>query len=416
MALKEKKSEKEIGLGKIFLIVFMVFIMVPILILGAIYYTNENAKMEMNKYLSKFPGKIGEYFKTYPTKEELNYQIESIAKYLVQIDSNRAIDKLILIKNKDETIYNNIIKSMFKFDSTKTKDILENIRKNSIKTNILISTLQQIENEKESEIENQAKFYESLSTITAINKINSSLNTKSLTYYNLSKIFESMKMEKAVNLLRYLDPDIQSKILNNFASSQNKYEIETKLSTLKDKEIKLKNLANIYSIENPTNLIKTIGNTDTYNMEELTVIYRNIGVLKSAQILSYIENDDFVFELINNIKEKEILINGEDFLTSDILKGIKIYKQFNNNIKELTAIYEKMNENKIAELIKRMLRNGSEPIKYTLDNGQVVSFTDEDIALSILKNFSQRKVATILSYLDNNLSSEISKKLAMPNP
>ncbi|WIF94637.1 hypothetical protein [Caminicella sporogenes] len=416
MATVEEKNKQGIGIGKILLIVFIVFFIIPMTILAAIYYTNENFKMEANKYLSKLPGAVGDYFENYPTKEEINNQIHLLANYLIKLDDNRAVDKLNLIKSKDQKAFNDIIKLMYKANSIKTKKILDSMRNNSMKTNLLKNILVQIEKEEDNEIISQAKYIESLSTIIAVNKIKSDIVQNKISYKDLAKIFENMDEEKAAELLRYIDSDVKDEILDDFTSIQARNSISMKINELKDKQLQLKNLSDIYSIESPANLVKILGNTKTYKMEELAEIYRNIGVLKTAQILSNLEDNKFIFELINSIKEKEILLKGKDTVTDDILKAIKVYRQFNNNVKELTAIYEKMDEKQIAELIKRMIRNSGKPVKYVLGNGNTISFTDEDIAINVLKNFNEKKVASILSYLDSNLSSEISKKLAIPVP
>ena len=70
--------------------------------------------MEANKYLVNLPGSMGDYFSSFPTKPELDNQKVAIAKYFTEIDTSRASDKLILIKNEDEALYNEIIQMMVK--------------------------------------------------------------------------------------------------------------------------------------------------------------------------------------------------------------------------------------------------------------------------------------------------------------
>lgn len=415
MANKTNQTEKELGIGKILLIVLTVFIITPILIVGVIYYTNDNFKTEANKYLVSLPGPIGSYFNTFPTKIELDSQKITIAKYLVEIDTNRASDKLVLIKNEDEVLYNEIVKIMLKVKPNKTKSIVDEVRKSLMKKDVLARTIEQIDTEKKTEIVDSAKYFEKLSTITAIREIEDSLESGEMTYLELGNIFENMKNENAVNLLRYLNDDTKNRIINNFTFDEKKQEIKILLNTMNDNELKLKNAAEIYSTENPEKLVSIIGNSDTYKIDDLALIYKNIGVIKGSQILAKVEDENFVHELVNSIKEKEILISDEDLLTEDILKAYKVYRDFDKNIADLTLIYEKMSDSQIAELIKRMIRNSGNPQNYHLSNGEVISISDEDLAFSILKKFSDRKVASILTNLDNNLASEITKELSLPN-
>jgi hypothetical protein len=81
----------------------------------------------------------------------------------------------------------------------------------------------------------------------------------------------------------------------------------------------------------------------------------------------------------------------------------------------MSSIYEKMDNRQISALIKRLIGNAGTPKKYFLDNGEVITITDEDLALAILKNFDDRKLASVLSFLGDNLSSEISRKLTIPS-
>lgn len=415
MAKKTNQTEKGLGIGKILMVIFMVFIITPIIIVGIIYYTNDNFKLEANKVLVVLPGPLGEHFKSYPTKTELDKQKVSIAKYLVEIDNNRAIDKLKLIKNDDEVLYNDIIKLMIKLNSNKTKVIMDEIRNNLVKKDILLRTVEQIDVEKEKEIVDKAKYFENLSPITAINEIEADIEENKIAYSELAKIFENIKKENAANLLKYMDEVKRDKIIDNFGYDEKKREMKVLLSTMNDTESKLKHAAEIYSTENPEKLVSIIGNTGTYKIDDLAVIYREIGVIKGAQILSKLNDDNFVHELVNEVKEREILLNNEDMLTDDLLKAYKVYRDFDKNVNELTSIYEKMDDKQIAELIKRMIRNSTSSKTYTLNNGENISISDEDLALTILRKFNERKLASVLSNLDNNLASDVTKKLSLPN-
>ena len=105
---------------------------------------------------------------------------------------------------------------------------------------------------------------------------------------------------------------------------------------------------------------------------------------------------------------------GKDEITKDILKTLKIYKEFDDNVNELVTIYEKMKTDVVAVNIQTMMKNNSSPKIYTLDNGENIVITDEDLALAILSKFSNKKIGDILTTVDNALSSELTRKLALP--
>ncbi len=414
--MANNNSEKGIGLGKIISIILMVFILMPILILGVIYFTNDGAKVEMNKYLSLLPGSFGEHFKAYPTKSELNENIQKIARYLIEIDNERAIDKLLLIKKEDEGLYSDVIKVMLQLDPRKTQNIVNSIRQSTVKEDIIINTISQIDEERKNKLEEKAQLFENLSTISAINKINYQIDNQEISFMELGNIFESMDSKVASQLLYYLNNNSKSSILKNIESENKTQELERLISEIEDNKTRLNNIAQIYSTEAPDKLVPIIGNAETYKLDELATIYRNIDILKSARILSSISDDSFVFDLINSIKEQEILVNGNDNLTDDLIKALKIYRNFESNVKNLTAIYEKMDDAQIAELVTKLIVDSQSNKKYVLDSGQTIVLTDEDLAISVLNNFSDRKLANILTNLDNNLSSEISKKITYPTP
>ncbi len=415
MANNNNQTEKELGFGKIILIVLTVFIITPILILGVIYYTNDDFKMEANKYLVNLPGTLGDYFSSFPTEAELDNQKVSIARYFVEIDESRASDKLILIKNEDEILYNQIIQMMVKLNSNKTENIIEEVRNNLVKKDVLARTIEQIDAEKEEEVIDSARYFENLSTISAIREIQANLDSGEMTYTELANVFDSMKNENSAHLLRYLDEDIKNQIINNFRYDTKKREIQALLSTMEDNDLKIENSSEIYSTENADELVRIIGNSETYTIDDLAIIYKGIGTVKGAQVLAKVDDEDFIHELISTIKEKEILINQEDLITEDILRAYKVYRDFDDNVEELTSVYERMNDAQAAELIRRMIRNSGSPQNYHLKNGEVISISDEDLAFSILRKFSERKVASVLAFLDTNLASEITKKLSLPN-
>lgn len=415
MSDKVKERKKELSRGKIILIIFIVFVLVPILILGVIYATNDNFKLTANSYLSKAPGPIGRYFDSYPTEDELENQLSVISNYLLSIENSRAKDKLILIKNENERTYNALIRIMLRDNQNKTSKILEEIRRSTIKDNIIISTLEDIDNEKTVEILEKVKYYENLSLLSFVNEINHSLENGNSTFKDLASIFENMKEDSAANLLKNLDENTYNAILNNFTSIIQKERIKQIITTSKDQDLYLKNMAEIYSSETADALVNIIGNTSTYDVSSLSKIYSHLNIDKGARVLAQVDDSEFVYEIINKIKENEILLNNEDSVTEDLTNAIKIYKEFNNNIMELSKVYEKMDETQAAQLISGLIRNSNNNTRYTLSNGNTITITDENLALEILKSFNDRKIGAILSNLNNNLASDISKKLAYPD-
>ena len=176
----------------------------------------------------------------------------------------------------------------------------------------------------------------------------------------------------------------------------------------------LQQIADVYKSEAADTLINTLGNTSVYSLDDLAIIYKELGAKKAGEVLAKSDDETFVFDIISKIKANELLDNGEDLLTPDILKSLKIYKEFDDNVNELINVYSKMDTTKVVSIVRNMMLNASPSQTYDLNNGEMISISDEDLILRILTSFPQDKIATILSSLDQTLSSELTRKLALP--
>ncbi len=136
--------------------------------------------------------------------------------------------------------------------------------------------------------------------------------------------------------------------------------------------------------------------------------------MKTGQILAKAGDDTFVNEVITQMKNNEVLENGEDLITKDILKSLKIFKDFDDNIIELTNVYKTMQPAQIASVISKLLTDGALPQVYVLDGGEVITISDEDLAYKILDQFDDKTKAEIIGNFNNTLASEVSKKLTVP--
>lgn len=406
-------DKKKSGKLKLILIVFIVFVVAPFTAVFGFYKFNDQFRLSANKVLSSVPGPIGSYFDGFPTAEETGEKIKQIAEYLLDIDNNRAVDKLTILKGEDENSYKEIIKIMLRINPNATKNILEEIRDSNIKKDVILSTLDKINEEKSQEIQSEADYLSELSLPTAIEEINYILSSSVNGHRDLAYIIDVMDVEKAATLMEKIDIEDYNKIMG-FLTSNKVSLIRTEIADSKVRKNELQSISDIYVTEDIDKLATIIGDETNYPINELSLIYKNLGPIKSGKVLSKVNNDDFIFRLMSTIKENEIMNNGSDEITQDILKSLKIYKEFDDNVLELSNVYAKMSSDKVAEIIKKMIRNSSSPKEYELSSGEKIVITDEYLALEIMKHFNQKKIADILSYLDNILSSEISRKMTLP--
>lgn len=409
MAEKKKKG----GGGKILLTLLIIFIVVPLLGAGATYFLYPPFKVAANNVLSNLPGPVGSYFSNMPTEQETSDKINSISEYLLKVETDRAVDKLSLIKKDDSAMYDSIVKTMLRINPNATKAIIEALRANSLTNDAASTTLEQIKKDQEEDYTKKAKFLEGLSVNTAVEEVNFIVSNSVNGYREVAKTMDYMDPIIAAKIMEKLPPDIFKKI--NLAMAEEKAAlVRTEMTNRKSNIQSLGNTAQILSSQDVTKLVDTLGNTNTYKMDELAIIFINLGPIKAGKVLSGVEDDKFVNEVISAIKEKRIEDTGKDEITKDILKTLKIYKEFDDNVSELVTVYDKMKTDVVAVNITTLMKNNSSPKTYTLDNGENIVITDEDLALAILSKFSQKKIGDILSAVDDALSSELTRKLALP--
>ncbi|BEP29377.1 hypothetical protein [Helicovermis profundi] len=409
-----EENKKKGGSFKVVLVLLLVFFILPGGVITGVYFLNQSFKTQANDILSNVPGPVGNYFDSFPTPQENTMKIKKISDYMLTIETTRAIDKLLVLKSDDTAVYNSVIKSMLRTNPNRTEIVLEGVRDSTMKKDVIANTIDQINTETSDELKKKADYLTSISVSTAIDEMKNIIKSSINGYKDLAAIVNVMDSEKASTLLKFMNKEDFDKTFEYIPFEKN-VEIKKAIANDKNRRENLKNIADIYSTEDVNKLIDTIGNTKTYTIDELSVLYNELGPIKAGKILSKISDDTFTFNLINSIKENQVLENGKDTVTKDILKSLKIYKSFDDNTKELSDVYNQMTSDKVALLIKNMVRNSARPTEYTLDNGEKIVLTDEDIALSLLKSFSNKKISEILSLLDNNLASDLSRKMTLPN-
>jgi flagellar motility protein MotE (MotC chaperone) len=407
------EEKKKGGGAKTLLILLVILLVIPGLALFGVYKLNDQFRLAANRILAMAPGPVGTYFDSFPTQEESQEQMRQIAEYILDIDVNRAVDKLTILESEDPAAYDNIVKLMLRINPNATKNILEEIRSSNIKKDVVLSTLETINEEKGQEVTDQATYLSDLSLPTAIEEMAYIISGSINGHKELASILDAMDVIQAAKLMEQLDKDDYNQIMGLLPGNKGSL-IRAEIANVKVRANELENISDIYQTEDVAKLVDYIGNENTYSMSELAQIYKNLGVVKAGKVLAKLNNDAFVYKLIGTIKEKEILENNEDKITQDMLKSLKIYKEFDDNVIELSNVYAKMSNDKVAEIIKKMIRNSSAPREYDLLNGDQIVITDEELALAIMDNFTQKKIGEILSYLDDTLSSEISRKITLP--
>lgn len=405
MASKGKKI-----LGAIILI--LIIILLPVIIFGSIYFLNEDFQLEANRILRDAPGFVGDYFEKMPTENEKQTQIMEIAMYMLDIDKIRAVDKLEKIKVEDSGLYDNIIKYMLRDNPNRTKDILDIVRSHEMNKDLVASTIDEIKDEIDEGLKDDANELINLTLPIAKEKMEDIINSSINGHLLLSEILKNLEDENIAKLIDVLEDQDFNLVLNKF-SKDKQQKIRKILSNKRSKKNDLNSIVEIYKTKSAETLATTLVPDGEYSTEELVYIYERLGPKLAGQVLSKVRNDEFNVLLTSKIKENQILKNGEDNLTKDILKSLKLFTEYDDNINELTDIYMTMDSQKVASALEEMMRSSLLPEKYEVGDEEI-RISDEDIAIEILNKFNENKKGEIIQFMSDAMVSQVSKKLSVP--
>lgn len=403
-----EKKKKGGALGC--LIVLILIVVVPSLVLVGMYFVSYDFQMYSNSLLSSVPGFIGEHFSSKPTRADHLQLARSVSEYIISLDVQRASDKLKVLDSKDGRAYDNVVKDMLRINPNKTKKILDLIRKSETGESPLQAAYEEITGEKIEDIKKKSEYIASLPNNIAADEItiiSSELNGHKLA----TSILEHIDTYKAMQIIYRLENDDKNKILN-FMNQEKADEIKATYASKQRRLVELDQIATVLKKEEPAKIANAL---TEYSDEDKAIVLRKLGARIAGKTLTYFPDRNEALKLIGIIKSIELAENEVDEITPDIIKSLKVYKDFDDNVKELSEIYMKMDSGKVSQIIRDMLLNAEPPKVYNLSNGDNIELSNKDLIKSVLESFPQKRIAEILSNLDNTVSSEITRMLVMPN-
>lgn len=391
-------------------IIVMSFIALPLITVSIMYFTNEDFKDTANKILSVLPGNVGNYFQSVPTKDEREELKKNIAKYYVGLDQDRIVDKLLIIKGEDEELFNDLVVLMSRENSTKMKRVKEDLRLLNLKNDPINRILGEIDKDSEEKITSLQKYYTSLTLSKGIDEIERTYANNEISVDELVLLFQNLNPDQSAKYLFYLDPELVRQIEYKLPSDVLR-NIEKKIQEIEANQKKLVDLASEYENKFLDETIKELGNTNTYNMEQLAFIFKELSLNKSSRILSKINDNDFMLTLFQEINHAQELQNQEPSISPAIMKGITIYKEYDNKISELSAVYDKTSIAELAKMLQTMINRNETYQKHALTDTEDIVFTEEQLVVDVLNNLKPTKVASILEVMDEKTRIVLSKKL-----
>lgn len=405
----EKKSKGLTGC----LVVLLVLLLTPLLVVGGLYFLNNDFNMTVNGLMSNVPGGLGDYFSKFPTRAEQMEQIKQISEFMLDLPEERAVDKLMVLNSEDSGAYNDVVKDMLRLNPNKTRRILDAIRDATVSEDVLQNTLKSIETERQDALKELAAHIESLPVDSAIQEIESIIESGINGHAEVGSIIEWISDDAAMKILYQMDVEDRN-ILFSHLSIQKKQAIQQMYSDYTRRTEDLKQIADVYRSEDAEAVAEALGSSGNYSMEELAIIYAQMGPRKAGEVLAKNTDETFVFDLVAQIKATEMLDKGEDLLTPDILKSLKVYREFDDNVRELVNVYARMANTDILPILESMILNSAPSAIYELNNGDLIRISDEDLVLGLLEQFTEKKRSELLALMDSTLSTELTRKLALP--
>lgn len=388
-------------------------VIIPILVLTAIYFTVSPFRDMANEVLASIPGPIGEGFRNMPSDSEIQLQVEEVASYLLKTETDRAVDKLLLAESTDKSTYKLLVQQMNRLDPNRTSKLLEEIRKTKLKDSPIVATIDKIQEEEAEYNKMDAEYISNLSLSAQVQAIRSILDEEINAHRRVAKIFEGLSDTDVVSILSYLKSEDANMIIKEL-DKKKALDYKKKMYDKKEESVDMGSTAKLLKAKKASDLAEILGASSKYSEDQLVQIYSEFGAKKAGEVLAKIDNPEFLENLLAKIKDREFLNSGVDTLTENIIDSLNIYKDYDDKMNELVMTYREMDETRVANTVRTLYWNTGVSKTYDLKNGEKITISDEKLALDLLASFPPKKVAAILSHLDNRIASDIFTKLALP--
>ncbi|MDR7856269.1 hypothetical protein [Tissierella sp.] len=401
----KKKGKKRY---KILTILIVVFVAVPLAIISLIYANNKTFQTKVKGLLMKMPGVVGEHFRNYPTETERNEKIEYLSRYFLDMDTNISADKIYIIKKDDEKLYTDLIRGMNAISTSKAEEIVIKVRNIELRKDLLFSLYDDAQKDENEQFLSEVSRIEKQDILLSILEAEERFSDR-----EFLNILDKLNTDKLGEIIFYTDDEIKNYILNAFKENKRTL-IERIIFEKTNTKNTLIDLGKLYETKSIDMALNIIGNTDTYNMEKLGTIYKNLSVLKSAELLINIKDEKFLEELFSAIIREEALTKSDTNITRDISSAMEFLNEYNTKIKDLVVIYEKMSPSNVANIVEEMMTSTNIITSLELNSENVYDLSDSVIIVDVLSNMKNQTLSKVLDFMEPNKASQITQLLAKP--
>lgn len=401
----EDNKKKKINIKSLLLLFFVI---IPLILIIIFYNRNIGFKNRVDGLLSKMPGVVGEYFKGTPTEEEIVKRIDYLANHFLQVEPSVAADKLYIIKKEDQKLYSSIIKGMNRISPEKTEEVVLKVRDIELRKDLLSSAYEDaIEDEKTSFLSEVSRIQGQDINLT-IQEIERKFASK-----DFLDILKEVNVEKMGELLYYTNLDIRNYILDDF-NLERRMKVELEINKIAEEKDALYDLAKYYETKPVNELLDSLGSSDIYDFDKLATIYRNMSVVKSAEILSEIEDDEFIEELFIAILAEDNLMDSEMQLTRDISRTMEFVNEYKQRVTKLIKVYGEMIPAHVGEIAEEMMENDETITIFNFDVDESYELSDKVIIIDILSDLKRDQLSKVLDSMEVDKAAKLTELLAKP--
>lgn len=394
-------------------VIILTAIVLPILILSLLYFNNMSFKLRVNNLLSRVPGGIGDRFKTLPTDFDSQEKKAYLADYYLSLEPADAADKLYIIKKDDEQLYSEIIRLMNSNSSSKTGEIITQVRSLESRKDLLSSIYDEVQAEKEKQFQGEVSRLESQDLTLTIHEIENRYEKEADFKERLPQILSQMNENRVVNILFYIEDSLRGEILNKLDRDL-KARLDNKLVSKNMERNNLIILAGFYEAKPSDELLDEIGNSEKFSFEELGIIYKNLSILKSAEVLSQIEDDGFKEQLFTAIRREEELTGEESSVINDISRAVQFMTEYNSKIDDLVSIYNRMSPDRVARIVEKMMENEDTVTSLEINSEPLYEISDATIIVDVLSRMNNKTLSSIMDNMKTDNASKLTQMLARP--
>lgn len=399
--------------GKRKWVIILTAIVLPILILSLLYFNNMSFKLRVNNLLSRVPGGIGDRFKTLPTDFDSQEKKAFLADYYLSLEPADAADKLYIIKKDDEQLYSEIIRLMNSNSSSKTGEIITLVRSLESRKDLLSSIYDEVQAEKEKQFQGEVSRLESQDLTLTIHEIENRYEKEADFKERLPQILSQMNEDRVVNILFYIEDGLRGEILNKLDRDL-KARLDNKLVSKNMERNNLISLASFYEAKPSDELLDEIGNSEKFSFEELGIIYKNLSILKSAEVLSQIEDDGFKEQLFTAIRREEELTGEESSVINDISRAVQFMTEYNSKIDDLVSTYNRMSPDRVARIVEKMMENEDTVTSLEINSEPLYEISDATIIVDVLSRMNNKTLSSIMDNMKTDNASKLTQMLARP--